>query len=106
MKRPSGATSAMPADEFSASLLRRSSLARRASSAHFCSLKSKHESHPLVSTSFEHRAADQYGHAAAVLPEVLLLKRLGDSGRLQLCHSPFVPVPPFRRRQIRPAHTT
>ena len=31
---------------------------------------------------------------------------MGGSGRLQLCYGPFVPVLPFCRRQIPPAHAT
>ena len=41
----------------------------------------EHERDTLVPASFEHRAADQHGHAAVVFPEVLLLERLEGSGR-------------------------
>jgi DNA-binding transcriptional regulator LsrR (DeoR family) len=79
----------MPADEFSASLLHRSSLARRASSARFCSLKSSTKATP----SFP-------------LPEILLLVRLNAPSGLHLCHGPLVPVAPFRRCQVCPTHPT
>ena len=60
----------------------------------------------MISTFFEHRPADQHGHAAAVLPEVLLLEWLDSPDQLQLCHGPRVAVAPFRRRQARPVQAT
>jgi hypothetical protein len=62
----------------------------------------EHESDTFVPASFEERAADQHGHAAAVFPKVLLLERSEGPSRLYLCDGPFVPVTPFRRRQVRP----
>src|SRR5271166_6299371 len=59
-----------------------------------------------VGLVFEARRPDQYGHTAAVLPQILLLIWLDGSGHLQLSHSPCIAVTPFRRRQLCPPHTT
>src|SRR5262249_31920900 len=42
----------------------------------------EHESDTFVPAAFEECTAEQYGHSAAVFPEVLLLERLEDPARL------------------------
>ena len=66
----------------------------------------EHEGDTLVPAFFEGRRAEQHGHTAAVLPEVLLLERLQAPALLVLFHQPRVAVAPFRRRQICPAYAT
>ena len=63
----------------------------------------EHERHALPDLIPEIRGAQEDGHAAAVLAEVLLLEWLKHSERLELwhMHSP-VALQPFRWRQVRP----
>src|SRR4029453_1304601 len=59
-----------------------------------------------LASTFKQRSSKQHGHAAAILPEQLLLVWLNSPGSLQFSHGPFVALAPFGRRQIRPAHAT
>src|ERR1700733_2368124 len=59
-----------------------------------------YESGTLISTSFKNRSANQYGYTTAVFAEILFAERLGDPNRSQIGRSPFVPLPPLRRRQL------
>ncbi len=61
----------------------------------------------MVGAFFEGCRADEHGHAAAVLAEVLLLKRGQDPGPLQLWHPlSGIAVEPFRWGQVGPADAT
>ena len=63
----------------------------------------EHEANTLVLT-FEARSTRQYGHAAAVLAEVLPFKRLQASGTLDLCDNFLtIAAAPLGRCQIGPA---
>src|ERR1700732_107624 len=55
----------------------------------------------LLST-FKQRTSNQYGHAAAIFPEKLLLVWLRSPGGLQSRHGTFVALVPFGRCQISP----
>src|SRR5260370_13422962 len=66
----------------------------------------EYECDTLVPTSLKQRGTDQHRHAVPVFPEKLLLVWLNSPGSVQFCHVAFVALAPFRRRQIRPAHTT
>jgi hypothetical protein len=66
----------------------------------------EHKGHALIRPSLEARGTDQDRHAAAVFPEILLLIRLGSSGRLQLSHAAVVCIAPFGRRQFPPTQST
>jgi hypothetical protein len=63
-----------------------------------------HERHSLPARSVDCRRADENGHPAAVLAEVLLLERLDGYGRLHLVEGARIALAPFGRRQVRPAH--
>src|ERR1700722_3881927 len=65
----------------------------------------EHECDTLVPASLKQRGADQHRHAVATFPEKLLLVWLNSPGSLQVRHGAFVARAPFRRRQIRPAHS-
>src|ERR1700716_2551055 len=66
----------------------------------------QHKGDALVSAFVEGRSADKHGHAAAVLPKVLLLERFVAFGGPDLRRSPFVSVVPSGGRQRRPAEAT
>src|SRR3979490_495171 len=66
----------------------------------------QHKGDALVSAFVEGRSAEKHGHAAAVLPKVLLLERFVASGRPELYHSLFVGVLPFGGCQRSPAEPT
>src|SRR4029077_12704858 len=66
----------------------------------------QHEGDTLVALFVEIGRADQHRHTATVLAEVLLLERLRPSGRLHLFNGASSAFAPFRRRQVRPEHTT
>src|SRR5271170_3778108 len=57
----------------------------------------EHESDTLVPAFLEGCHADQHGNAAAVFPEVLLLKRPKSSGQLVLLYQSRVAIAPLRR---------
>src|ERR1700751_6067921 len=65
----------------------------------------EHESDPFVPTSFEECGAQQHRHAVAIFPEKLLLVWLNSPRCAQFCHGALVAFAPFRRRQLRPAHS-
>src|SRR5215472_14443100 len=66
----------------------------------------KHESNTFISPFFEEGSAEQYGHPAAVFPEILFLEGLEPPRLLHLCHGTFVAVAPFWRSQVSPADAT
>src|SRR6202048_510025 len=66
----------------------------------------EHKGDALVAGSVESRRADKDGHAAAVVPQVLLLVSFAASRRPELCDRPFVSVLPFGRRKVGPAQAT
>src|SRR5215831_4647101 len=66
----------------------------------------KHESNTFISPFFEEGSAEQYGHPAAVFPEILFLEGLEPPRLLYLCHGTFVAVAPFWRSQVSPADAT
>src|SRR5580693_2299130 len=66
----------------------------------------KGESNALATTFLVQGTGDQHRHAAAILPEQLLLIRLDTPGCSYFCQGAFVALAPFSRRQIRPAHTS
>src|SRR5262249_14398506 len=66
----------------------------------------EHEGDTFIRAFFEARDADQHLHAAAIFAEILLFERWQAAGHLQLCHPSYVEVPPFRRREVRPAYAT
>src|SRR5712671_489292 len=66
----------------------------------------EHEGDALVSAFVEGRSAEKHGHAAAVLPKVLLLERFVASGRPELYRSLFAGVVPFGGGQRSPAEAT
>src|SRR5260370_9391719 len=60
----------------------------------------------LVLPPFEARAAEQHGHATAVLAEPLTLERLQAPGHFELSYTLLDGVAPFRRYQLPPSHAT
>ena len=61
----------------------------------------KDEANALICILFEHRPADQHGHAASVFTQILLLEWRERPDQLQLRDVACVEVAPFRRRQHR-----
>ncbi len=64
----------------------------------------EHESDALIPAFLEGCHADQHGNTGAVLPEVLLLKRLKGPGYLVFLYQSRVAIPPLRRREVRPPY--
>jgi hypothetical protein len=64
------------------------------------------EGHSLVSVLLEGGYADQHGHAAAVLPEVLLLEWLQSPALRELGDQPLIAFAPFRGSQVPPDQAT
>src|SRR5262249_36340610 len=63
------------------------------------------EGHTLAPSFLEGRATEQHGHAAAVLPEILLLERSHAPGHPVLTDHLCIALAPVGWRQIRPAET-
>src|SRR6516225_10338001 len=66
----------------------------------------EHESDTLVPRILQARRTDQDGYAAAILAKIFFLECLRGAGHFHLLNRLSVAVPPFRRRQVRPAHAT
>src|SRR5436190_24056385 len=66
----------------------------------------EHESDTLVRTFLKQRASNEHGHAAAIFPDILLLKGLNSPGRVEFCDGPFVALAPFSWRQVGPPQST
>jgi hypothetical protein len=63
----------------------------------------EHEGDMPVFSSLNARFANEHGHAAAVLPEILFLEWLSSTRHRSLGESLCGTIAPFRRRQIHPA---
>jgi hypothetical protein len=80
-------------------------ISRASASARFAAAQIEYERHALLAAFLKSRGADEDGDTTAIFAQILLLERLNNSDRPQLCHCPFVALLPLRWRQVPPVHT-